>query len=427
MSISQSIATGLSSFAPTSQSFAAAQAAWRFFSNDSVSLPALAEPIIDYARQLSPSQLQSYALVAHDFSGLNFTSHESKPDRISLYRESDLGYFLQSALLISDRDGAPLAPLYVGLEAADGVHSSRRPAVLPRRRQIDELNRTFGYLESLGLDRPCVHLVDRQADSLLHLRRFVRCRRRFVIRSDDVRRVKFEGESLLLKEVERRIKGQLKYVREVQYQGRTAFQYVAQASLVLDRLGRTNRKNAANAEKRQWVKGKPIELRYVYAELRDENEQVLSEWRLWTNLEAEVEGATIALWYYYRWRIESFFKLLKRGGFSLEQWQQETAERLAKRLLVVAQVCVLVWALAESQEEKAKPLRELLVRLSGRLMKRQVEYTASALLAGMWQFLAIIDALERHTTAELQEMAEDLLQMIGSKPNFKMSKNLCRN
>lgn len=402
----------------TNQPFAAAQAAWRFYANGSVSLPILAEPILAYAREISVSSFDEYALVMHDFSALDFTSHESKEDRITLCRAVDSGYFLQSALLVSDRMGEPLAPLYLGLEAADGVHSSRRDRVLPRRRQIDELNRTFGYIENLQLAKPCVHIVDRQADSLLHLRRFVRCRRRFVIRSDEIRRVNYQGKSLLLKEVEQKIKPKLKFVREVEYQGKRAFQFIGETQLVLDRLGRTRRKTSTDPNKRQWIKGKPIELRYVCSEVRDENGKVLAVWRLWTNLGQTVRAETIALWYYWRWRIESFFKLLKRGGFFLEQWQQETARRVAKRLLIVAQVCVLVWALAASREEKANPLRQMLVRLSGRLMKRKVQYTTPALLAGMWQLLAIIDALHSHTTAELEEMAQLLLEIIGTKPNF---------
>lgn len=52
-------------------------------------------------------------------------------------------------------------------------------------------------------------------------------------------------------------------------------------------------------------------------------------------------------------------------------------------------------------------------------MKRGVEYTSSALLAGMWQFLAMIDVLESHTTAELEEMANEFLQIIGMKTKFK--------
>lgn len=418
LSQTQSVAAGLRNLPNTGQPFAAAQAAWRFFANERVTLPVLAEPIIAQAQAASVSVAVHYALVMHDFSGLNFSFHESKEDRISLYRTQDLGYFLQSALLVSDATGNPIAPLYLGLAAQDGVHSSRRVQVLPRRRQLDELNRTFGYVEQLGLAKPCVHIVDRQADSLLHLRRFSRCRRKFVIRSDEIRRVTYQGESLLLEEVAAKIKPDLKQVREIELNGKKAFQYITEAEVILERLGRTNYRSQENQKKRKWIKGKPLKLRFILSEVRDADGKVVSVWRLWTNVE-DVPAKEIALWYYWRWRIESFFKLLKRGGQQLEQWQQESAEAVAKRLLIVAQVCVIVWALAESKEEKAKEIRHFLISLSGRLMKRGVEYTTPALLAGMWQLLAIIDALERFTSAELFELAEEFLEILGDKPNFK--------
>lgn len=237
--------------------------------------------------------------------------------------------------------------------------------------------------------------------------------------ANDVRRVEFEGESLLLKEVEEHLRKKLKYVREVKYLGRKAFQYVAETEVVLSRMGRTKRPTKEQPNKRKYYKGKPIRLRYIFSEVRDKKGKVLASWRLWTNVENEVKGEEIALWYYWRWRIESFFKLLKRGGQHLEQWQQESVEAIAKRLLIVSQVCVIVWSLAASKDEKAGEIREFLVRLSGRLMKRGVEYTIPALLSGMWQFLTLIDVLEKYTTAELKEVAQEFLQILGSKTEFK--------
>jgi len=42
----------------------------------------------------------------------------------------------------------------------------------------------------------------------------------------------------------------------------------------------------------------------------------------------------------------------------------------------------------------------------------------------MWQFLAIIDASERYPTAELNEMAEAFLRLIGSESDLKDVKEL---
>jgi hypothetical protein len=129
---------------------------------------------------------------------------------------------------------------------------------------------------------------------------------------------------------------------------------------------------------------------------------------LWTNL-AEISAETIALWYYWRWRIETYFKLLKRAGHHVEQWQQETAEAVAKRMLIAAQACVVVWELARSQEPQASEAREMLVRLSGRLMKRGKKYTEPAMLAGMWVLLAMLDAMNRYTEADIKKKAEFIL------------------
>jgi hypothetical protein len=104
--------------------------------------------------------------------------------------------------------------------------------------------------------------------------------------------------------------------------------------------------------------------------------------------------------------IESFFRLLKRGGFHLEQWQQETVEAVAKRLLVAAQASVIVWALTQSNDPQSVQLRRMLIDLSGRLMKHKVEFTAPALLVGMINLLAIIDALDSYSVDDLRHMAK---------------------
>jgi hypothetical protein len=80
-------------------------------------------------------------------------------------------------------------------------------------------------------------------------------------------------------------------------------------------------------------------------------------------------------------------------------------------LLVAAMACVVVWSLARSQAPQAAEARQLLVRLSGRLMKRGVDFTEPALLAGMWVLLAMLDTLEEYSPAQLRQLATQFLPL----------------
>lgn len=395
---------------------AAAKAASRFYDNDDVGLPDLAAPLLDRARKAVKENCQAYALCVHDLSPLHYTKHPSKTDRRVMYSRDDLGYELQTALLVSDRDGAPLAPACMNLAAADGVHSTRRETLLPYRPWIDEINRTMGYIQAQQFGFPLVHIIDREADKLLHLRRFNRCKRLFVIRANDSRRIEYEGQSRLLLEVEATLSEQFKLSRKVEYKGKKAYQYVAETSVVLKRPARICRQRQGKEIQRN-IPGRPLELRLVVAQVRDKKGNVLASWRLWTNLPAEVAAATIALWYYWRWRIESFFKLLKRAGQHVEQWQQENVSRIAKRLLIAAQACVVIWSLMPAQDPQSDSLRKFLMSLSGRLTKPGVEYTAPALLDGMFNLLAIADALDRYPVPEIRQMAGVVSQILGVPDN----------
>lgn len=391
---------------------AATKGASRFYDNDAVSLRDLGAPLIARALKAVKEQCQSYALCVHDVSPLHYTNHPSKTDRRVMYSRDDLGYELQTALLVSDQNGAPLAPGCLSLAAADAVHSTRREKPLPERPWIDELNRTMGYIEAQPFDLPLVHIIDREGDKLLHLRRFDRCQRLFVIRANDVRRVEHEGRSRLLSEVEATLSRKFKFSRKVEYKGKMATQYVAQAIVVLKQPARIYRKRRGKLIQRK-IPGRPLEMRLIVAQVRDQKGKVLATWRLWANLPAQVEAATIALWYYWRWRIESFFKLLKRDGQHVEQWQQENASRIAKRLLVAAQACVVIWELMRSEDPQSASMRRFLMRLSGRMTKPGVEYTAPALFDGMCNLLAIIDALDQYPIAEIRQMGTVVSQILG--------------
>ncbi len=103
-------------------------------------------------------------------------------------------------------------------------------------------------------------------------------------------------------------------------------------------------------------------------------------------------------------RIESYFKLLKSAGHEVEHWQQTTAEAVAKRLLIAAMACVVVWHLARDKSPEAAELRTVLVRLSGRQMKYSCDFTEPALLAGLGVLIPMLCLLENYDLDQVKEL-----------------------
>ena len=407
--LSQSVAAGLNALPGAARSFASTQAAWRFYRNPDVTLPALVQPLLAHARAALAQTGSVYGLVLHDWSYLNFEQHTRKRDRVCCRGRHTRGYELHSALLVSDRGGEPLAPIYQNLHCAEGLHTTRSATVAPVAAHLDELTERWEHLESLGLGRPLVHVVDREGDSVGHYRQWER--HRFLVRAKGGQRVEWEGQSELLSAVATQLKRRLVFCRAVAWRGQAARQYVGETTVVLQRAARPRRRG----QKRVGVAGPPVTLRLVVSEVRTAGGRVLAQWLLVSNVPADVDAARLALWYYWRWRIESFFKLLKRAGQQLEHWQQERGWALAKRLVVVSMALVLVWALGRAEGPAAQELRGVLVRLSGRQMKWGCAWTAPALLEGVWVLLAMLELLEHHDLTRLRELAETFFNPHGAK------------
>jgi hypothetical protein len=402
----QRVAAGLNALPGGAQSFASTQGAWRFYKNEAVPLPALIQPLWEHARQAVRAHCEGHALILHDWSHLNYNSHTRKTDRVQLGHGQDHGYELQSALLVSDRTGAPLAPVCQNLVGAQGVYSTTAPERLKAVSHLDELAGRMEHLEGLNLGRPLVHIIDREADSVGHLRAW--SHRTFVVRAKGRQGVEWDGQKQLLSaiSIELRHQGALQYCRDVEFHGRAARQYIAETQVVITRAARPQRRG----KKRKVVSGPPLPLRLMVSEVRDHQGRVLATWLLLSNAATAISAATLALWYYWRWRIESFFKLLKGAGQCVEQWQQENALALAKRLLVVSAACVVVWQLQSDPSAAAAEMRGVLVRLSGRQMKRSRSSSGPALLEGLWVLLAMLDLLEHYDLDKLKGLAQTLFQ-----------------
>lgn len=396
------LAAGVASVLSIASPFAATQAAWRFLNNRRVALPALVEPLRDIARERVAVTEMPFALLVHDWSKIACVY--PKNDIVQLTHSTDVGYELTTALLVSADDGSPFAPMEIHLKTATGVLSTRRraPKDMPH---LDQVLPTMKAARGWNLCKPLVHVIDREADSVDHYRQWIKAKQFFLVRGDD-RRVSWRGGRFLLSEISASLRSSraFRFVQTVAFHRTTAQLWVAETNVTLYRPA----KKSVKGRKFERA-GQPITLRYIVVQLRDVDRQVVAEWKLLSNVPAAWAAADkLAFCYYWRWRIESLFKLLKSHGHELERWQQEGGPAMARRLLVAAMACVVVWQLQADTSPKAAELKDLLIRLSGRQMKRTRPHTAPALLAGLWVLLSLLSLLEHWDLDDLKDLAAQI-------------------
>jgi len=418
LSSAQRLAAGVHAPPTLAKGFATTQAAWRFYSNEEVDLPTMCSPLIEHARNSVPECCDEWLLVAGDWSNLHYNGHESKSDRIELSGKNDLGYEMFTALAVSDRGGSPIAPLCLELRARSGLHTTRCATVQKPASQLDGLEPVMDHVAALALGKPVVFIIDREADSVAHYRRWDGAGKKFLIRADNDGRVLYEGKEQPLCKAAQDIRPRMKPTRPVLYKGKPAEQFVAETTIVLTRPARQHRVNRRTGKKKHKnIPGPAIALRLIVAEVRDSRGKVLARWLLLSNLPSSVSAPTVALWYHWRWRIESYHKLLKSAGQQVERWRQETAATLTRRLLVTAMSAVLVWHIARDTSPQSQQLRSTLVKLSGRQIKRtpgSSGFTEPALLAGLCVLVPMMTLLEQMTVEELKAAAHELMPLIKS-------------
>lgn len=398
MNSSEALSAGLKALPNKVSSFASTQAAWRFYRNESVSLSVLQEPLTEAAHKGIAKYCHQYALCVHDWSHLSY-KHTNKTDTYAITHETDVGYDLQTSLILSDQNGQPLAPVAQRLVSADRSYATYgdTPSDQPIQHHLDEVSDCIQYLNGQGFAKPLVHIIDREGDSVGHIRRWQATGSHWLVRVKDNPKVVYEGKPMACKAVAQTLA--FTKARQVSYHGKALWQWVAEAEVTLTRPAKPSQKTG----KKPAVPGAPVAAKLVVSRVLSDDGEVLAEWLLLTNM-AILDAETLALWYYWRWQIECFFKLLKTAGHHLEAWQQESAHAIAKRLLVASMACVTVWQIAADKSQEADELRGFLIKLSGRQMRHQVAFTHPALLAGLWVFLSMMEIMDAYSQDELDSL-----------------------
>jgi hypothetical protein len=173
MNAAQTVAAGLKALPGTAQAFAATQAAWRFFANERVTLPKLIEPLRAVGCQSVRESPSRYTLLVHDWSKMDYDGHTTKKDLVQLSNERDWGYEQMTALLVDAASGNPLAPMEVTVWAADGLHTTRHDQVQKPVGHLEQVLPTMQASRSWGVDKTVVHVIDREADSVKHFRKWI--------------------------------------------------------------------------------------------------------------------------------------------------------------------------------------------------------------------------------------------------------------
>jgi hypothetical protein len=388
-----------------------AQKLWRFCVDPRVEESALIEPMHEAVRQ-EVARRPGVFLAIHDWSTLSFGSHPSKTDRVTLTHATDVGYDLATVLAVRGDDGAPVAPVLVSLTTADGVLSTRDDVPAVDICHIDQVLGAMQYVRDLSLAATVVHVIDREADSVNHWRQWTAAGHRALVRADN-RTVLCDGQETSLVAIADRLhhEGAFQDAGQALYHGRKARLFVAEAAVVLHRPGKRRQ-----GKKQVEVPGPPLPLRLVVTEIRDDAGRVLARWLLLTNVPAGLaDAATVAKWYYFRWRIESLHKLLKSSGWQLEEWLQRNGERILIKLLLALGACTSVWGLERCNDAESVGFKQLLMQLSGRQTKRNRAITTSGLLAGLWVLQSALGPLTTHGPDQLNTMLENHLPLFAIK------------
>ena len=147
----------------------------------------LIKPLQEAGGEGGTASSSAAVLLIHDWSTLAFGTHSSKPYRVQLTHRHDVGYELSAAII--GRRGDPLAPMEVRPRAEDRVHSTRTPAPKTAAKRLDQLLPTMKAAAGWGLDKTLVHIIDREADSVGHFRKWTAQGHLLLVRADAARSV----------------------------------------------------------------------------------------------------------------------------------------------------------------------------------------------------------------------------------------------
>ncbi len=348
-------------------SFATTQAVWRFLNNEKVSFKQLNEPIQQLAFEQIDQSSHSYALIVHDWSQLQYVKHNNKTQRLQRTHQYDTGYELQSSLLVDAASGLPVAPLAQTLSDATGCYSTFTDDYSQRETHLNSLLHQIQHIEKSVVQKTLVHIIDREGDSIAHLRQMNHQGFKWLIRAKEGHRVEYQGQTYKVGEIAEKI--ETHSIKNISYKGNQHTLHVGETHIRITRAAKPKQKDSSGKRVAP-EQGDAVDARLVVSVVKDRDGKIVARWCLLSNVAMDIDTAELSTWYYWRWTIECYFKLLKQAGHDVEAWLQTTPQAILRRLLISSMACVLTWRVQRGTDEQNVRIRAFLTRISGRQQKR---------------------------------------------------------
>ncbi len=371
-------------------------AAWRFFKNDDLPLPALYAPCVAGLRELVAEGACAY--VVHDLSPVDFSLHDAKADRVRIGDGRGRGYELYTPLVL-DAEGRPLGPLGAELRTAAGLLSSFDDAPLEPDGHHAQVERGVLCAHVLLAGRALVHLFDAEFDDV-RLQRFLTTKRgRYVGRAAYLARRALgpTGERTTVGAAAGAVA--LAFVGHRERRGERYGLWVGETRVTFDGASFRGVKAGGRAQP-----GPPIAVRVVVSELRPEGGGEALRWVLLTDVEDEAATWVVER-YLWRWQVERFFFLTK-AGFRLEEWRQQTGERVARRLAVSCLAAMALYQLQAAKTPEAEAAVTKVAELGGFLALKGRRPGPLVLMRGMALVLGALRVFEWKSYDEVVALVE---------------------
>ena len=406
LSVSKRIASNIGETIPNAcEDWANTKAAYRFLSNQNVTETQILEGhFISTARRAS--EVEGPLLVLHDTTEVNYVQRKDeefgKTRLLPQNRKTGKGRtskavcgVLMHSSLVLKPSGLPLGFVskkfwnrkqFTGIRK---IHRGKNPTRIPVEekesfRWIDSLRAST---EKLGGAQRLVHIGDREADIYEFFHEANRLGSNYIVRIKVDRKLEPKGITLRQKveNSKSRGTGEITYTNRdgLEVKGTIEVKYVQMTIIPSD-----------GQKRRRYGEQKVTVIQAKEISAVAENHEPI-DWRIITNLSVSNLGDALEKlhWYSLRWKIETFFKILK-SGFKIEQSKLKSAEAVCKLMAISS---IVAWRIfwttmlirEDDQVSPSSALTEIEIKILDRLIPDK-EHEKSISLASYFLKIAKI-------------------------------------